>query len=183
MQLRDLAAGHRALSLQCLHPARHVGLVLRTIPQTLPTIDTLNLPQVLKDVTLTKRGLVILSAPPVRARARRCGRWSTFATRTPSATSSTIEDPVEFVHPHKNASSRSARSASTPRLATGAEDTLRQAPDVILMGEIQRPRNDGACGGVCRTGHLCMATLHAQQRHQALDRIINFFPEERRSNC
>ena len=161
----------------------NVGLVLRTIPQTLPTIDGLNLPQVLKDVAMTKRGLVHLGRRHRLGQDRpRWRRWSTGATRTRYGHIITIEDPVEFVHPHKNCIvTQREVGIDTDSWEAALKNTLRQAPDVILMGEIRDRETMEHAVAFAETGHLCLATLHANSANQALDRIINFFPEERRA--
>jgi len=158
-----------------------VGLVLRTIPKDLPSIDKLGLPSILKDITMIKRGLVILVG------ATGSGKSTTLASmidhRNEAACDHiiTIEDPVEFVHPHKNCII-TQREVGIDTLTWDAalKNTLRQAPDVILMGEIRDRETMQHAVAFAETGHLCMATLHANSANQALDRIVNFFPEERR---
>jgi twitching motility protein PilU len=160
----------------------HVGLVLRVIPQQLPTIDGMGLPQVLKDVVGTKRGLVILVG------ATGSGKSTTLAAMVDHRNENTyghiitIEDPVEFVHPHKNCIvTQREVGIDTDGWESALKNTLRQAPDVILMGEIRDRETMEHAVQFAETGHLCMATLHANSANQALDRIINFFPEERRA--
>ena len=158
-----------------------VGMVMRTIPKELPSIDKLGLPNILKDITMSKRGLVILVG------ATGSGKSTTLASmvdhRNESASDHiiTIEDPVEFVHPHKNCIV-TQREVGIDTLTWDAalKNTLRQAPDVILMGEIRDRETMQHAVAFAETGHLCMATLHANSANQALDRIVNFFPEERR---
>jgi len=160
----------------------HVGLVLRVIPQLLPTIDGMGLPQVLKDVVGTKRGLVIMVG------ATGSGKSTTLAAMVDHRNENTyghiitIEDPVEFVHPHKNCIvTQREVGIDTDGWEAALKNTLRQAPDVILMGEIRDRETMEHAVAFAETGHLCMATLHANSANQALDRIINFFPEERRA--
>jgi twitching motility protein PilU len=159
----------------------HVGMVMRTIPQTLPTIEGLGLPKVMKDVAMTKRGLVILVG------ATGSGKTTTLASmidwRNENAQEHiiTIEDPVEFVHPHKNSIiTQREVGIDTDGWEIALKNTLRQAPDVILMGEIRARETMEHAVAFAETGHLCLATLHANSANQAMDRIINFFPEERR---
>jgi twitching motility protein PilU len=160
----------------------HVGLVLRTIPQTLPTIDTLNLPQVLKDVTMTKRGLVIFVGATGSGKSTSLAAMVDYRNENSHGHIITIEDPVEFVHPHKNCIvTQREVGLDTEGWAAALKNTLRQAPDVILMGEIRDRETMEHAVAFAETGHLCMATLHANSANQALDRIINFFPEERRA--
>lgn len=159
----------------------NVGLVMRTIPQTLPTIDSLNLPQVLKDVTMTKRGLVIFVGATGSGKSTSLAAMVDFRNENSYGHIITIEDPVEFVHPHKNCIiTQREVGLDTEGWEAALKNTLRQAPDVILMGEIRDRETMEHAVAFAETGHLCMATLHANSANQALDRIINFFPEERR---
>ena len=160
----------------------HVGLVLRTIPQTLPTIDALNLPQVLKDVAMTKRGLVIFVGATGSGKSTSLAAMVDFRNENSYGHIITIEDPVEFVHPHKNCIvTQREVGIDTEGWEQALKNTLRQAPDVILMGEIRDRETMEHAVAFAETGHLCMATLHANSANQALDRVINFFPEERRA--
>ncbi len=160
----------------------HVGLVMRTIPQTLPTIDTLDLPKVLKDVALTKRGLVIFVGATGSGKSTSLAAMVDFRNENTHGHIITIEDPVEFVHPHKNCIvTQREVGIDTDGWEQALKNTLRQAPDVILMGEIRDRETMEHAVAFAETGHLCMATLHANSANQALDRIINFFPEERRA--
>jgi twitching motility protein PilU len=159
-----------------------VGMVLRVIPQTLPTIQSLGLPQVLSEMVMTKRGLMILVG------ATGSGKSTTLAAMIDHRNENsyghiiTIEDPVEFVHPHKNCVvTQREVGLDTDSWDAALKNTLRQAPDVILMGEIRDRETMEHAVAFAETGHLCMATLHANSANQALDRIINFFPEERRA--
>jgi twitching motility protein PilU len=159
----------------------HIGLVMRVIPQVIPSIDTMGLPQILKDVVLTKRGLVILAG------ATGSGKSTTLAAMVDHRNENshghiiTLEDPVEFVHLHKNCIvTQREIGIDTDGWEIALKNTLRQAPDVILMGEIRDREAMEHAVQFSETGHLCMATLHANSANQALDRIINFFPEERR---
>ncbi len=158
-----------------------VGMVLRTIPATLPTIDQLNLPQVLKDVTLSKRGLCILVGATGSGKSTTLAAMVDWRNEHTFGHIITIEDPVEFVHPHKNCVvTQREVGLDTEGWGAALKNTLRQAPDVILMGEIRDRETMDHAIQFAETGHLCLATLHANSANQALDRIINFFPEERR---
>ena len=160
----------------------HVGMVLRTIPQTLPTIDSLNLPQVLKDVAMTKRGLVIFVGATGSGKSTSLAAMVDYRNENSFGHIITIEDPVEFVHPHKNCIiTQREVGIDTDGWEQALKNTLRQAPDVILMGEIRDRETMEHAVAFAETGHLCLATLHANSANQALDRIINFFPEERRA--
>ncbi len=160
----------------------NVGLVLRTIPKTLPTIDGLGLPKVLKDVAMSKRGLVIFVG------GTGCGKSTSLAAMVDYRNENsfghivTVEDPIEFVHPHKNCIvTQREVGIDTENWEPALKNSLRQAPDVILMGEIRDRETMEHAVAFAETGHLCLATLHANSTNQALDRIINFFPDERRA--
>jgi twitching motility protein PilU len=156
-----------------------VGLVMRTIPQTIPTIDSLGLPQVLKDVAMTKRGLTIFVGS---GKSTSLAAMVDFRNENSFGHIITVEDPVEFVHPHKNCIvTQREVGIDTDDWFAALKNSLRQAPDVILMGEIRDRETMEHAVAFAETGHLCLATLHANSSNQALDRIINFFPEERRS--
>jgi twitching motility protein PilU len=160
----------------------NVGLVMRTIPQTIPTIDSLGLPQILKDVSMTKRGLVIFVGATGSGKSTSLAAMVDYRNENSFGHIITIEDPVEFVHPHKNCIvTQREVGIDTEDWFSALKNTLRQAPDVILMGEIRDRETMEHAVAFAETGHLCMATLHANSANQALDRIINFFPEERRA--
>jgi twitching motility protein PilU len=160
----------------------NVGLVMRTIPQTIPTIDTLGLPQILKDVAMTKRGLVIFVGATGSGKSTSLAAMVDYRNENSYGHIITVEDPVEFVHPHKNCIvTQREIGIDTEDWFAALKNTLRQAPDVILMGEIRDRETMEHAVAFAETGHLCMATLHANSSNQALDRIINFFPEERRA--
>lgn len=158
-----------------------IGMVLRTIPATLPTIDQLGLPQVLKDVALTKRGLCIIVGATGSGKSTTLAAMVDWRNENTFGHIITIEDPVEFVHPHKNCVvTQREVGLDTDDWGVALKNTLRQAPDVILMGEIRDRETMEYAIQFSETGHLCLATLHANSANQALDRIINFFPEDRR---
>jgi len=159
-----------------------VGMVLRTIPAVLPTIDKLGLPQVLKDVVLSKRGLCILVGATGSGKSTSLAAMVDWRNEHTHGHIITIEDPVEFVHPHKNCVvTQREVGVDTDSWDAALKNTLRQAPDVILMGEIRTRETMEHAIQFSETGHLCLATLHANSANQALDRIINFFPDERRA--
>ena len=160
----------------------NIGLVMRTIPQTLPTIDGMHLPQVLKDISLSKRGLVILVGATGSGKSTSLAAMVDHRNENSFGHIITIEDPVEFVHAHKNCIiTQREVGIDTDGWGLALKNALRQAPDVILMGEIRDRETMEHAVAFAETGHLCMATLHANSANQALDRIINFFPEERRA--
>jgi twitching motility protein PilU len=159
-----------------------VGMVLRVIPQVLPTIDGLGLPTVLKDVVMSKRGLCILVGATGSGKSTSLAAMVDWRNENSQGHIITIEDPVEFVHPHKNCViTQREVGLDTDSWEAALKNTLRQAPDVILMGEIRDRETMEHAIAFAETGHLCMATLHANSANQALDRVINFFPEERRA--
>jgi len=158
-----------------------IGLVFRTIPRELPTIDGLGLPQVLKDVAMTKRGLCIFVGATGSGKSTSLAAMVDWRNENSYGHIITVEDPVEFVHAHKNCIvTQRELGIDTDSWGAALKNTLRQAPDVILMGEIRDRETMEHAVAFAETGHLCLATLHANSANQALDRIINFFPEERR---
>jgi len=160
----------------------HVGIVLRTIPAEIPTIDSLGLPRVLKDVALTKRGLIIMVGATGSGKTTSQAAMLDWRNENTFGHIITVEDPVEFVHPHKNCIvTQREVGIDTESWEAALKNALRQAPDVILMGEIRDRETMDLAIAFAETGHLCMATLHANSANQALDRMINFFPEERRT--
>jgi len=159
-----------------------VGMVLRSIPTTPPTIDGLGMPQVLKEVVMTKRGLCILVGATGSGKSTTLAAMLDWRNEHTFGHIITVEDPVEFVHPHKNCVvTQREIGLDTDSWEAALKNTLRQAPDVILMGEIRDRETMEHAVAFSETGHLCLATLHANSANQALDRIINFFPEERRT--
>ena len=159
----------------------NVGLVLRTIPKELPTIEGLGLPKQLKDVVMNKRGLVVFVGATGSGKSTSLAALVDHRNENSYGHIITIEDPIEFVHPHKNCIvTQREVGIDTDGWEAALKNTLRQAPDVILMGEIRDRETMEHAVAFAETGHLCMATLHANSANQALDRIINFFPEERR---
>ena len=160
----------------------HVGMVMRTIPRELPTIDGLGLPEVLKEIALTKRGLVILVGATGSGKSTSLAAMVDHRNANSYGHIITIEDPVEYVHAHKNCIvTQREVGIDTDGWEAALKNTLRQAPDVILMGEIRDRETMDHAVAFAETGHLCITTLHANSANQALDRIINLFPEERRS--
>ena len=159
----------------------HIGLVFRTIPRELPTIDGLGLPQVLKDVAMTKRGLCIFVGATGSGKSTSLAAMVDWRNENSYGHIITVEDPVEFVHAHKNCIvTQRELGIDTDSWEMALKNALRQAPDVILMGEVRDRETMEHAVAFAETGHLCLATLHANSANQALDRIINFFPEERR---
>ncbi len=159
-----------------------IGLVLRVIPQELPSISALGLPRVLEDLAMSKRGLLILVGATGSGKSTSMAAMVDWRNEHSRGHIVTIEDPIEFVHPHKNCIvTQREVGLDTESWDAALKNSMRQAPDVILMGEIRdRAAMDHAVA-FSETGHLVLATLHANSANQALDRMINFFPEERRA--
>jgi twitching motility protein PilU len=157
------------------------GCVIRTINAKIPTLDDLDLPPILKDVSLTKRGLVIIVGATGSGKSTTLAAMLDYRNEKTHGHIVTIEDPVEYVHVHKGCViTHREVGVDTETWHAALKNTLRQAPDVILIGEI-RDRDTMEYGiQFAETGHLVLATLHANSSNQALDRVINFFPEEKR---
>ncbi len=160
---------------------QRVGMVLRTITTKIPTFEEMGLPDILKDVVMTKRGLVILVGGTGSGKSTSLAAMLGHRNRNSYGHIITIEDPVEYVHDHdKCIVTHREVGVDTDDWHAALKNTLRQAPDVILIGEIRDRETMEYAVTFSETGHLCMATLHANSANQALDRIINFFPEDRR---
>lgn len=161
---------------------QRVGMVLRTITTKIPDFDAMGLPPVLKDVVMTKRGLVILVGGTGSGKSTTLAAMIGHRNKNSYGHIITIEDPVEYVHDHINCIiTHREVGVDTDNWHNALKNTLRQAPDVILIGEIRDQETMEHAVAFAETGHLCLATLHANSANQALDRIINFFPEERRT--
>jgi twitching motility protein PilU len=159
-----------------------VGIVFRTITTQIPTFDELSLPPILKEVAMTKRGLVIFVGGTGTGKSTSLAAMVGYRNENSQGHIITIEDPIEFVHEHRNCIiTQREVGVDTDSWGNALKNTLRQAPDVILMGEIRDRDTMDYAIAFAETGHLCMSTLHANSANQALDRIINFFPEDRRS--
>ncbi|MBT8101382.1 MAG: PilT/PilU family type 4a pilus ATPase [Gammaproteobacteria bacterium] len=158
-----------------------VGAVLRTITTEIPSLEELDLPPILKDIVMNKRGLCIVVGGTGSGKSTTLAAMIGHRNENSRGHIISIEDPVEYVHPHKGCViTQREVGVDTETWHAALKNTLRQAPDVILIGEI-RDRETMEYGiQFAETGHLCLATLHANSANQAMDRIINFFPEERR---
>ena len=158
------------------------GMVLRTINVQIPDFDDLKLPPVLKDVAMTKRGLVLFVGGTGSGKSTSLAAMIGYRNQNSHGHIITIEDPVEYVHEHRNCVvTQREVGVDTDSWESALKNTLRQAPDVILIGEIRDREVMEHAIAFAETGHLAMGTLHANSSNQALDRIINFFPEERRA--
>lgn len=159
---------------------QHVGMVMRTITTKIPNFDEMGLPPVLKDVVMSKRGLVMLVGGTGSGKSTTLAAMMDYRNENSYGHIITIEDPVEYVHKPKNCLvTHREVGRDTKHWFAALKNTLRQAPDVILIGEIRDRETMEFAMNFAETGHLCMATLHANSANQALERIINFFPEER----
>ena len=158
-----------------------VGVVLRVIRSEIPEFDDLNLPSILKDISMTKRGLVIFVGATGSGKSTSLAAMVGHRNEHSHGHIITIEDPIEFVHNHRNCIvTQREVGVDTEDYEIALKNTLRQAPDVILIGEIRDRETMEHAIAFAETGHLCLSTLHANSTNQALDRIINFFPEDRR---
>ena len=158
------------------------GMVLRVINSEIPSIEELRLPDIIKDVSMTKNGLVIFVGGTGCGKSTSLAAMLGYRNEHSQGHIVTIEDPIEFVHKHRNCIvTQREVGVDTETFEIALKNTLRQAPDVILIGEIRDRETMEYAVSFAETGHLCLATLHANSTNQALDRIINFFPEERRA--
>ncbi|MEO0971481.1 MAG: PilT/PilU family type 4a pilus ATPase [Pseudomonadota bacterium] len=159
----------------------NVGAVVRTINTRIPSFEELDLPAQLRDIVMTKRGLVLVVGGTGSGKSTTLAAMIGHRNQHTRGHIITIEDPIEFVHPHSNSVvTQREVGVDTDNWHTALKNTLRQAPDVILIGEIRDQETMQYAVQFAETGHLCLATLHANNANQALDRIVNFFPEERR---
>jgi len=159
----------------------NVGIVCRVITMTIPNFEDLQLPPVLKDAAMTKRGLVIFVGGTGSGKSTSLAAMVGYRNENSHGHIITIEDPIEYVHPHKNCIiTQREVGMDTESWASALKNTLRQAPDVILIGEVRDREVMEHAIAFAETGHLTLCTLHANNSNQAMDRIINFFPEERR---
>ncbi len=158
-----------------------VGMVLRIIPTTPPTIDGMGLPQALKDVAMYSRGLCVMVGASGSGKSTALAAMVDWRNEKSYGHIITVEDPVDFVHPHKNCLvTQREVGLDTDSWEAALKNTLRQAPDVIVMGELRDRETMELAIAFSETGHLCIATLHANSANQAMDRMINFLPDERR---
>jgi len=156
-------------------------MVVRTIASEIPTFEKLDLPEVLKDVVMTKRGLVLVVGGTGSGKSTTLAAMIDYRNANSAGHIITVEDPVEYVHKNKNCLvTHREVGVDTHSWHNALKNTLRQAPDVILIGEIRDTETMEHAIAFAETGHLCLGTLHANNANQTMDRIINFFPEERR---
>jgi twitching motility protein PilU len=160
---------------------QHVGMVIRTIANEIPEFTKLGLPESLKEIVMTKRGLVLVVGATGSGKSTTLAAMIDYRNRSSAGHIVTVEDPVEFVHQsHKSLITHREVGIDTHSWHSALKNTLRQAPDVILIGEIRDTETMEHAIAFAETGHLCLGTLHSNSANQTIDRIINFFPEERR---
>ncbi len=158
-----------------------MGMVLRRIQTEIPTLESLGLPPILKDISMTKRGLVIFVGGTGTGKSTSLASMIGYRNQNSTGHIISIEDPIEYVHRHMSCIiTQREVGVDTESFEAALKNTLRQAPDVILIGEIRTRETMSHAIAFAETGHLCLSTLHANSANQAMDRIINFFPEDRR---
>jgi len=159
-----------------------VGMVVRHIKTVIPSIETLGLPPVLKELILRKRGLLLVVGATGSGKSTTLASMIDYRNETTSGHILTLEDPIEFVHPHKKSVvDQREVGIDTLSFENGLKNAMRQAPDVILIGEVRDMDGMKNALAYAETGHLCLATLHANNANQALERVISFFPEDGRA--
>ncbi len=182
MNLALSEAGIGRFRVNIFRQRNSLAMVVRNIKTTIPNADDLGLPEVLKKVIMQKRGLVLFVGGTGSGKSTSLAALIDYRNRNADGHIITIEDPIEFIHPHKKSIVNQREvGVDTDSYQDALENTLRQAPDVILIGEIRSQETMEHAIAFAETGHLCLSTLHANNANQALDRIINFFPEERRN--
>ncbi len=175
------AAGVGRFRVNVFVQRSNVGMVLRRIETSIPTFEDLKLPPILKDLAMTKRGMVLFVGGTGTGKSTSLASMIGYRNRTSKGHIITIEDPIEYVHQHDGCIvTQREVGVDTVSYDVALKNTLRQAPDVILIGEIRHQETMDYAIAFSETGHLVLATLHANNANQAMDRIINFFPEERR---
>ena len=162
--------------VSAFYQRNHAGMVLRRIESTIPSCDDLALPEAVKDLAMTKRGLIIFVGATGTGKSTSLAAMIGHRNMNSKGHIITIEDPIEFIHEHHGCMvTQREVGVDTPNFDVALKNTLRQAPDVIMIGEIRSRETMDYAVTFSETGHLCLATLHANNANQALDRIINFF--------
>jgi twitching motility protein PilU len=168
--------------VSCFYQRNQVGMVLRRIETKIPTVEELNLPPIIKTLAMTKRGIIIFVGATGTGKSTSLAAMIGYRNQNSSGHIITIEDPIEFVHKHEGCIiTQREVGIDTDTWEAALKNTLRQAPDVIMIGEVRTREAMDHAIAFAETGHLVLCTLHANNANQALDRIINFFPEDRRS--
>jgi len=175
-------AGVGRFRVSAFYQRNQVGMVLRRIESRIPTLEELYLPPVMKSLAMTKRGIVLFVGATGSGKSTSLAALVGYRNRNSSGHIITIEDPIEFVHKHEGCMvTQREIGIDTDSWENALKNTLRQAPDVILIGEIRTREGMDHAIAFAETGHLVLATLHANNANQAMDRILNFFPEDRRN--
>ncbi|HEB67861.1 MAG TPA: PilT/PilU family type 4a pilus ATPase [Gammaproteobacteria bacterium] len=176
------ASGIGRFRVSAFRQRNHAGMVLRKIETTIPLIEDLGLPPIIKDLAMTKRGLVIFVGATGSGKSTSLAAMIGYRNKNSTGHIISIEDPIEYIHNHQGCIvTQREVGLDTESFEVALKNTLRQAPDVILIGEIRTRETMDHAIAFAETGHLCLATLHANNANQAMDRIINFFPEDRRN--
>ncbi len=176
------ASGIGRFRVSAFRQRNHAGMVLRKIETTIPLIEDLGLPPIVKDLAMTKRGLVIFVGATGSGKSTSLAAMIGYRNKNSTGHIISIEDPIEYIHNHQGCIvTQREVGLDTESFEVALKNTLRQAPDVILIGEIRTRETMDHAIAFAETGHLCLATLHANNANQAMDRIINFFPEDRRN--
>lgn len=176
------ASGIGRFRVSAFMQRNNAGMVLRKIETTIPTMEDLGLPPILKELAMTKRGLILFVGATGSGKSSSLASMIGFRNKNSTGHIITIEDPIEFIHHHQGCIvTQREVGLDTKSFEEALKNTLRQAPDVILIGEIRTRETMDHAIAFAETGHLCLATLHANNANQAMDRIINFFPEDRRN--
>jgi len=174
------APGIGRFRVSAFYQRNQVGMVLRRIEFDIPQLDTLRLPEIIKDLAMTKRGLILFVGATGTGKSTSLASMIQYRNENARGHIISIEDPIEFIHPHKQSIvTQREVGIDTESFEVALKNTLRQAPDVIMIGEVRNQQTMEYAMAFAETGHLCLATLHANNADQALERVINFFPQER----
>ena len=175
------AQGVGRFRVSCFYQRNCVGMVLRRIDSKIPTIEELGLPPVIKQLAMTKRGIIIFVGATGTGKSTSLASMVGYRNQNSTGHIITIEDPIEYVHKHEGCIiTQRELGIDTDTWENALKNTLRQAPDVILIGEVRTRETMEYAINFAETGHLCLCTLHANNANQAIDRILHFFPEDRR---
>ena len=174
------ASGIGRFRVSAFQQRNQIGMVLRRIETRIPTVEELHLPQVIKELSLTKRGLIIFVGATGTGKSTSLAAMIGYRNRTTTGHIISIEDPIEFIHDHQKCIvTQREVGIDTDSFEIALKNTLRQAPDVIMIGEVRSKETMDYAVAFAETGHLCLCTLHANNANQALDRILHFFPKDR----
>ncbi|KAG0936330.1 hypothetical protein G6F31_015759 [Rhizopus arrhizus] len=168
--------------VSCFYQRNQVGMVLRRIETRIPTVEELSLPPIIKTLAMTKRGIILFVGATGTGKSTSLAAMIGYRNQNSTGHIITIEDPIEFVHKHEGCIiTQREGGIDTDSWEAALKNTLRQAPDVIMIGEVRTREGMDHAIAFAETGHLVLCTLHANNANQAMDRIVNFFPEDRRN--